>query len=103
MTALVNYYKGKGTIPSSVTPNASAWIESGKVYPKTKYCKDICGIRALMIEQYCASTMYGSNGTTINDVFQIKQYVAVLRLYIFAALAGNKAIKSLGELGNFIK
>lgn len=103
MSALVNYYKDKGTIPVSVTPKASAWTEGGNVYPKTKYCKDICGIRALMIEQYCASTMYGSNGATINDTFQIKQYVAVLRLYIFAALAGNKAIKSLGELGNFIK
>lgn len=103
MSALVNYYKDKGTIPVSVTPKASAWTEGGNVYPKTKYCKDICGIRALIIEQYCASTMYGSDGATINDTFQIKQYVAVLRLYIFAALAGNKAIKSLGELGNFIK
>lgn len=103
MSALVNYYKDKGTIPVSVTPKASAWTEGGNVYPKTKYCKEICGIRALMIEQYCASTMYGSNGATINDTFQIKQYVAVLRLYIFAALAGNKAVKSLGELGNFIK
>ena len=103
MPALVNYYKDKGTIPSSVTPKTNAWTEGGTVYPKTKYCKDICGIRALMIEQYCASTMYGSDGATINDTFQIKQYVAVLRLYIFAALAGNKAIKSLGELGNFIK
>ena len=103
MPALINYYKSKGTIPESVTPKANAWTESGKVYPKTKYCKDICGIRALMIEQYCASTMYGSDGTTINDTFQIKQYVTVLRLYIFAALAGNKTVKSLGELGNFIK
>lgn len=103
MPSLINYYKDKGTIPVSVTPKASAWTEEGKNYPKTKYCKDICGIRALMIEQYCASTMYGSNGTTINDVFQIKQYVAVLRLYIFAALAGKKTVKSLGELGNFIK
>ena len=103
MTALVNYYKDKGTIPESVTPKIAAWTEKGNVYPKTKYCKDICGIRALMIEQYCASTMYGSDGTTINDTFQIKQYVAILRLYIFAALAGNKAVKTLGELGNFIK
>ena len=47
--------------------------------------------------------MYGSDGTTINDIFQIKHYVTVLRLYIFAALAGNKGVKSLGELGNFIK
>lgn len=101
--ALVQFYRDKGYIPANITPNTYSWVETGANYPKTKYAKEICGIPSLMIEQYCSSTMYGSDGTTINDTFQIKQYVTVLRLYIFAVLAGNKAVKSLGELGNFIK
>ena len=101
--ALVQFYRDKGYIPANITPNTYSWVEAGTNYPKTTYAKEICGIPSLMIEQYCSSTMYGSDGTTINDTFQIKQYVTVLRLYIFAVLAGNKAVKSLGELGNFIK
>ena len=100
--SLVQFYRDKGYIPSDVTPNTSSWVEVGKTYPKTKYAKEICGIPALMIEQYCSSTMYGSDGNTINDVAGIKNYVTMLRLYTFAILSCEPRIVKLGNLSNII-
>lgn len=92
--SLVQFYRNKGYIPSNITPNTYSWVEGGDNYPKTKYAKDICGIPSLMIEQYCSSTMYGSDGNTINDVAGIKNYATMLRLYTFAILQGEQSAKS---------
>ena len=92
--SLVQFYRDKGYIPSGVTPNTSSWVEGGRTYPKTKYAKKICGIPAIMIEQYCSSTMYGSDGNTINDAAGIKNYATMLRLYTFAILQGEQSANS---------
>jgi hypothetical protein len=92
--SLVEFYSNKGYIGSNVTPNTSAWVEPGTAYPKTRYAMDVCGIPSIMIEQYCSSTMYGSDGNTINDTYGIKNYVLMLRLYTFSILAkGTESIK----------
>ena len=103
MPRIVAYYKAIGLIPESTTPKATAWPEKGMTYPKTKYSFDMCGIRAIMVEQYCASKMYGSDGTKINDVYQIKNYVTMLRMYVYAILECDKNKIGLGDLGNFYK
>lgn len=101
--ALVQYYRDKGYISDSVTPNTYSWVETGTNYPKTRYAKEICGIPSLMIEQYCSSTMYGSDGNTINDVVGIKNYVTMLRLYIFAILAGGEKVINCGNISRLTK
>lgn len=101
--ALVQFYRDKGYIPASVTPNTYSWVELGTNYPKTKYAKEICGIPAIMIEQYCSSTMYGSDGNTINDAVGIKNYVTMLRLYIFAIISGGKKVINCGNISQLKK
>lgn len=96
--SLVQFYRNKGYIGSGVTPNTYSWVESGTNYPKTKYAKEICGIPAIMIEQYCSSTMYGSDGNTINDAAGIKNYATMLRLYTFAILADKGKVINCGNI-----
>ena len=96
--SLVQFYRNKGYIGSGVTPNTYSWVESGTNYPKTKYAKETCGIPAIMIEQYCSSTMYGSDGNTINDAAGIKNYATMLRLYTFAILADEKKVINCGSI-----
>lgn len=92
--SLIEFYRNKGYIGSDVTPKTSAWVEPGYAYPKTRYAKDVCGIPSIMIEQYCSSTMFGSDGNTINDIYGIKNYALMLRLYTFSILAkGAESIK----------
>lgn len=92
--SLVQFYRDKGYIGADITPNTYSWVETGKSYPKTRYAKEICGIPSIMIEQYCSSTMFGSDGNTINDTYGIKNYALMLRLYTFSILAkGAESIK----------
>lgn len=101
--ALVQFYRDKGYIAPDISPNTYSWVEVGNNYPKTKYAKDICGIPSLMIEQYCSSTMYGSDGNTINDVAGIKNYVTMLRLYTFAILSGGEKVINCGNISRLTK
>jgi hypothetical protein len=86
--ALKNYYISKGYASSEAS--TQKWVETGGNYPKTLYAYKECGIPSIMIEQYIRSTMYGSDGHTNNDAAGIKNYVAELRLYIYAILASEK-------------
>lgn len=101
--ALVQFYRDKGYIAPDISPNTYSWVETGTNYPKTKYAKEICGIPSIMIEQYCSSTMYGSDGNTINDVAGIKNYVTMLRFYIFVILAEGEKIINCGYISRLTK
>lgn len=86
-TALKDYYISKGYATDAAA--TQKWVESGNNYPKTLYACKECGIPSIMIEQYIRSTMYGSDGQTNNDAAGIKNYVAELRLYIYAILTSE--------------
>lgn len=96
--SLVAYYTDKGYIGEGVTAKTQSWVEGGKNYPKTLYAKQVCQIPAIMIEQYICSTMYGSDGETNNDTYGIKNYVAMLRLYIMTILQENEKIVPIGDV-----
>lgn len=100
--SLAAFYTSKGYIPVGTTPNILSWVEGGATYPKTKYAKVNCGIPAIMIEQYCSSEMWGSDGNTINDTYGIKNYVTMLRLYILTILSQEKASVRLGNLSSLL-
>lgn len=83
---ILNFYVGKGY----VTAEDATFVYNlaGKTYPKTPYAKDICGIPAIMHEQYPRSTAYGSDGATNNDSYGIKNYVALIRWYCLEMCKG---------------
>ena len=72
---------------ASSADNTEDWIDgNGTSYPKTRYSYEMSGVHAIMIEQTIGTTTYGSDGQTINDTYGIKNYVAMLRLFISAGL-----------------
>ena len=96
--ALVDFYTDKGYIEEGVTVKTQSWIETGMGYPKTLYSEKVCQIPAIMIEQYICSTMYGSDGQTNNDTYGIKNYVAMLRMYVMAALSDSARVLPVGNI-----
>ncbi len=100
--SILQFYKNKGYCNKShtVDTNMRLSIEGGNVYPKTKYSFEVCGIPALMVEQYCSSSLYGSDGQHINDEAGIKNYVLELRLYIYAVLECTTEVKNLNTFAH---
>lgn len=64
----------------------ACWVETGNNYPKTLYSKYICGIPAIMIEQYVGNPYYGGTKSSANTSADINNYVTMLRNYILEIL-----------------
>ena len=97
-SALVTFYTNKGYISEGITAKTQSWVEGGTIYPKTVYAKNFCQIPSIMIEQYICSTMYGSDGQTNNDTYGIKNYCAMLRMYVMAALVQSATVVPTGMI-----
>ena len=82
--ALELFYRNKGYISEDTIVQKDDWVEAGNNYPKELYAKYVCNIPSIMIEQYISSTVYGSDGSTNNDSFGIKNYTTLLRAYILS-------------------
>ena len=80
-----DHYVSLGTA-DYLTDNVYASVDTGS-YPKTRYGFNMCGIPSIMIEQTVGTTIYGSDGSTINDQYGIKNYAAMLYMFICTMLA----------------
>ena len=85
------FYRDKGYIQVGETPTMT-YRAVVSDYPKTPYSYYICRTPALMHEQYCHSTMYGSDGDTNNDSYGIKHYCALIRWYVLIMCKSNVEI-----------
>lgn len=81
-----DYYVSAGTA-DALTDQVFSAIEPGNVYPKTLYGYYMCGIPSIMLEQTIGTTIFGSNGSTINDIPGIKNYTAMLYMLINTLLS----------------
>lgn len=88
---VVNYYKAKGYISDSDTIHGSPSTSTSPehpinyTYPKTTYAWEVLHTHAMMIEQFCYSTAWGSDGDTNNDTYGIKHFCGLLRWACLAA------------------
>lgn len=80
------FYKSKGYFTDSDPAYVVNYVEDGSSYPKTLYSEKVCGVPAIMIEQYAGTTVYGGTGTKQCEGAAIKNYVTMISQYCMAML-----------------
>ena len=97
---ITDYYVEKGYIADGTIDavKPSWWTSPLTNYPKTVYSEKICGIKALMIEQYVNGTFYGSDGKYNNDSYDIKNYALMLRAFILAILESDEKTIDVNDI-----